>query len=344
MLEKPLITDSQMIAVLQADYGLTIQSLDFLPLGADANAAVYRALTNTDGVYFVKLRRGAFDETSVMIPRLLRDRGISTVIAPLTTRDGRLWTSISDFRLILYPFVEGHNGFEVDPTDKHWVTLGQALKQVHTTPLPAALSAHIPRETFSAYWRDLVKDFQQQVASTPYTDSAAIKLAALLQAEHATITDIVRRASQLAAVLRTHPLDFVLCHSDIHAGNMLIDTIDALYIVDWDQPILAPKERDLMFIGGGVGSYTRQQLDDQETLFYQGYGQTQVNVVALAYYRFERIVQDAAAYCQQLLLTDEGGQDREEGYSQFASQFEPNAVIDVAYRTLQTLPTELQNS
>ncbi len=32
---------------------------------------------------------------------------------------------------------------------------------------------------------------------------------------------------------------------------MLIDANDALYIVDWDNPILAPKERDLMFIGGG---------------------------------------------------------------------------------------------
>lgn len=344
MLEKPPITDDQIIAVLQSDYGLTIQQLAFLPLGADANAGVYRALSSTGNVYFVKLRRGTFDEASVTIPRLLHDRGIREIIAPLTTRDGRLWAAIDDFRLILYPFVEGHNGFEVYPSDGNWVTLGQALKQVHITPLPATLSAHIPRETFSPYWRDLVTDFQQQAASTHYTDATAVKLAMLLRDKHATITDLIRRASQFAAVLKTYSLDFVLCHSDIHAGNMLIDTADALYIVDWDQPILAPKERDLMFMGGGVGSYTRQQLDQQETLFYQGYGQTQVNAVALAYYRFERIVQDAAAYCQQLLLTNEGGQDREESYGYFASQFEPNAVIDVAYRTLQTLPTELQNT
>lgn len=25
-------------------------------------------------------------------------------------------------------------------------------------------------------------------------------------------------------------------------------------IVDWDEPIMAPKERDLMFIGGGVAN------------------------------------------------------------------------------------------
>ena len=35
--------------------------------------------------------------------------------------------------------------------------------------------------------------------------------------------------------------EFVLCHSDIHGGNVLIDGNDAIYIVDWDEPIIALK-------------------------------------------------------------------------------------------------------
>ena len=50
------------------------------------------------------------------------------------------------------------------------------------------------------------------------------------------------------------PTLFVLCHSDIHGGNILIADTGELYVVDWDDPILAPKERDLMFIGGGSAS------------------------------------------------------------------------------------------
>ena len=30
--------------------------------------------------------------------------------------------------------------------------------------------------------------------------------------------------------------------------------VHGIYIVDWDEPIMAPKERDLMFIGGGVAN------------------------------------------------------------------------------------------
>ena len=58
--------------------------------------------------------------------------------------------------------------------------------------------------------------------------------------------------------LETRFPDFIVCHFDIHAGNILIDDDGSLYIVDWDDPILAPKERDLMYIGGGLlgGWYT----------------------------------------------------------------------------------------
>ena len=104
------------------------------------------------------------------------------------------------------------------------------------------------------------------------------------------------------------PPEFVLCHSDIHAANLLVAADGALYIVDWDEPILAPKERDLMYAGGGQSflGYTPQE---EEALFYRGYGETQVDPVGLAYYRYERIIEDIAAFCEQLLTSGKGGAD-----------------------------------
>ncbi|MEO7910198.1 MAG: hypothetical protein ABIV47_11155, partial [Roseiflexaceae bacterium] len=65
--------------------------------------------------------------------------------------------------------------------------------------------------------------------------------------------------------------------------------------------------------------------------FYQGYGATEINRQAVAYYRYERIVEDIVAYCEQLLLTDQGGQDRQEGLRQLVGQFEPGSVIEIAF-------------
>jgi spectinomycin phosphotransferase len=247
------------------------------------------------------------------------------------------------FNAILYPFIEGQSGLERNLSDQDWVTFGRVLKAIHTTTLPPELADRIPHESYSPQWRDMVKQFQAQVEVESFADPSAASLARLMKDKRAEISHLIQRAEDLGAVLQSQPANLVLCHSDIHVGNILMNTVDKLYIVDWDQPILAPKERDLMFIGAGIdgrGDYA----DQDEHLFYEGYGQTAVDPVALAYYRYERIVQDVAAYCQQLLLTDAGGDDRPEGLRQITSQFRPGAVIDMAYRTEKLLPSELRST
>ena len=104
-----------------------------------------------------------------------------------------------------------------------------------------------------------------------------------------------------------------------------------IYIVDWDEPIMAPKERDLMFIGGGVANVWNNPREEE--FFYKGYGKININMAILAYYRHERIVEDIALYGQALLLTTAGGEERLEMYKQFMSMFEPNGVVDIAFKT-----------
>ena len=136
-------------------------------------------------------------------------------------------------------------------------------------------------------------------------------------------------------MLLKNPPAQVLCHSDLHAGNILIDGNEALYIVDWDEPIYAPKERDLMFPGGGQG-FRGHTANEEEALFYQGYGRTKIDQTALAYYRCERIIQDIAAFCDQVFSSDDGAEDREQAFHYLASNFKPGGTIEIAYRSDQT--------
>jgi spectinomycin phosphotransferase len=116
----------------------------------------------------------------------------------------------------------------------------------------------------------------------------------------------------------------------------LIDSAGALYVVDWDDPIMAPKERDLMFAGGGLmGGWRTPQKE--EAPFYEGYGPTQIDRVALAYYRYARIVEDIALYCEQILLTDESSQDRELAFRYLTSNYLPDNTIEIAIRSDTTL-------
>ncbi|MEZ4770162.1 MAG: hypothetical protein R2844_17270 [Caldilineales bacterium] len=88
----------------------------------------------------------------------------------------------------------------------------------------------------------------------------------------------------------------------------------------------------MMYPGAGLlGGW--QHPDEEERLFFDGYGAVQIDRSALAYYRCERIVADIAAFCQQLLLADEGGGDRLQALHWLRANFAPGGTLELAYKT-----------
>jgi spectinomycin phosphotransferase len=334
MLKKPDLPDERIVACLERAYRLCIVEISFLPLGADRNAAVYRAVAQDEMPYFVKLRRGAFDELSVSLPRFLSDQGIGHVLAPWTTETGQLWASLDGFKLILYPFVAGRNGYEVPLSERVWVELGRTLNRVHAAVVPPGLARSMRRETYSTQWCQVARTFLARIEQEAYDDPVSAELAAFLKANCDAILDLAGRVERLADALRVRTLESVLCHGDMHAGNILM-AAHSFYVIDWDDPILAPKERDLMFVGGGLMGVGRAP-QEEEKLFYQGYGPTPIDPEALAYYRYERIVQDIALFCEQIFLTDGEGPDRAQSLRYLKSNFMPDGTIAIAYRSDKT--------
>jgi spectinomycin phosphotransferase len=323
------------IDCLKIHYGIEAATLTFLPLGADMDALVYKAQTHTQSSYFVKLKRGHHHDVSPTIIELLRNAGIQQIIPLVKTIQGRATQGVDDFTLTVSPFVAGRDGFNRDITNDQWHTLGKVMRQIHEINVPFSIQAKIRRETYSPKWRQAVRSLYPLIDSEPNGDKIAIKLLAFLKKYRAALHRLVDRAEHLAQKAQDQSPQFVLCHSDLHGGNVLIDENDTLYIVDWDGPILAPKERDLMFIGGGVANVWNKPHEKE--CFYEGYGAVEVNMTLLAYYRHERIVEDIAEYSQQLLLTKAGGKDRVKWYKDFIDQFEPQGVVEIAFKTDEDL-------
>lgn len=335
MLIKPNFKDEEIIACLRDAYGLTIDKVLFLPIGADFNTAVYRITTNDGTDYFLKLRSGEFLEASVSVPKYLADLGIKQVIPPIPTKTGELWTSLASFKAILYPYIEGCNGVEAKLSEDQWVQFGASIKKLHSADIPNTLTSGIPRETFSSKWRETVKAFLIRIENEVFEEPVAVKMALFLKSKRCEILKLVERAEELAITIQKQPLNYVLCHADMHGWNLIIDKENALYIVDWDTLIFAPIERDLMFVGAGiwVSSLTAAE---EASLFYKGYGQTKINQDAMAYYRFGRIIQDIGDYCEYIFLSDEGGDDRMQCFEHLQPVFLPNGAIERAYDSYNT--------
>ena len=259
---------------------------------------------------------------SVEIVELLLRAGIPQIIPPIKTIHGKSTQLIDDFTLIVYPFVEGQDGFSRSLTDDQWIKLGKMLKLVHEVEVPSSIQNSIRREAYSPKWRDALRSIYPHIEGDSIADETGLKLQKFMKQTMSDIRRLVDRAEQLGKKLQNHSPKFVLCHSDIHGGNVLIHENSDIYIVDWDEP---------MFIGGGVGNVWNKPLE--EKLFYKGYGKTEINSTSLAYYRHERIVEDIAIYSQELLLTTAGGKNSVEMYKHFIAMFEPQGVVDIAFKT-----------
>src|SRR5579859_686509 len=130
MREPPKIPMGYLQACLQQQYGLTPVTLDYLPLGLDYNAAVYRVVSKHDMAYLLKVTSRPLYEPGFLVPRYLNDKGITSVVAPIPTKTNSLWTKLADWTVIIYPFLEGDTSW-TGMTDEQWKEVGTIFQQIH---------------------------------------------------------------------------------------------------------------------------------------------------------------------------------------------------------------------
>jgi spectinomycin phosphotransferase len=157
------------------------------------------------------------------------------------------------FALALYPVVNAGRGAEVGLSPAQWRQLGAALARVHATPQTPELTRLVGREGFWPSRRELLRELEAVVAGPTGDDPVAGELAAFWQAGKDVIDALVDRADRLGRQAARAPSQHVLCRADLHTWNVLVDGGGQLWIVDWDEAVLAPPERDLMFVVGGIG-------------------------------------------------------------------------------------------
>src|SRR5881628_2752292 len=107
MREQPKIPEEQLRACFQDQYDLYPVTLEFLPLGHDYNAGVYRAVSEQGTAYLLKVTSRPLYAPRCLVPRYLYDQGITSVVAPFPTKSHALWTRAEDWTVIVYPWISG---------------------------------------------------------------------------------------------------------------------------------------------------------------------------------------------------------------------------------------------
>lgn len=338
MYEPPVdLPEGTLEAALRTHYGLAVTATTLLSLGQDTAAWVYRVQTAAD-VYFVKVRRRVSNVASLVVPRYLHDQGIAHVVAPLCTTFGALWADVAGYALTLYPFVAGRTGMVQGMAPAQWRAYGAILRQIHATPIAPELTQLLRRETFVPAEAALVRELDTHMAGRTLTDPVAREFAPFWQERRDVIHRLVARAEALGQQVAHRPPANVLCHADIHTNNVLLDVDGAVWIVDWDDTLLAPKERDLMFVVGG-GLNRTLVGPREEAWVLQGYGATVLDRRALTYYRYARAVSDLSEYGAQVWSrSDLSVLRRKAAIGRFLTLFQPGRLVELALASDDAAP------
>lgn len=331
MIEKPDISDERIVSAVQGNFSIRVARIEFLPLGLDSSAWAYRVETE-NGAFFLKLRKEIPNPAGILIPRFLKEQGIEQALAPLPTQDGKSWAKADGYSFILYPFITGQRVMDAGMPDASWIEFGSVLKQLHSVKLTHELASYLKRETFIPKQLAFDKQIHAQVRTHKYDDPFQKELTAFWLENYETISTILERTEALSKTMQETNLEFVLCHADVHTGNVLISEDDRLFIVDWDETMFAPKERDLLFVIGSIFNDTSE--GKAERLFFKGYGEAEVNSLALAYYRYDWCVEDIGEFAKDIFYTDSIGEEtKKNSIWWFKNLFVPGNSVETALST-----------
>jgi spectinomycin phosphotransferase len=218
---------------------------------------------------------------------------------------------------------------EVGLSDVQWRTFGATLRAIHDSGLAAAFRNRLRVEDFALPSAALVRRVLALVHDAEFASPAATRFAAFWRDNAARIGAILERAEALGRALQARSLPLVLCHGDIHAANILVGDDARIHLVDWDAPLIAPRERDLLFIIGST--IARRVAPWEEDQFFAGYDHTVIDPAALVYYRYERIIEDLGEIGKSVFLeTARSEEMRAEETALAMSFFLPGADVDRA--------------
>jgi aminoglycoside phosphotransferase (APT) family kinase protein len=120
------------------------------------------------------------------------------------------------------------------------------------------------------------------------------------------------RLHGLQQAVRRLPEPFVLCHTDIGPGNLLVDEQEALWVLDWDDATVAPPEHDVQAaLGDGEDTFGRFLA-----VYKQAGGIQSLHMDHFAFYLLRRYLGDMTVRLVGLMeenTTDEEDQDALDG-------------------------------
>lgn len=259
----------QLLNFIRHEYG--IEATGIYPAKRGYYGETWKVLI-PDRSYFLKLDYSAAHkriyERSFPIVEHLCNHDNDFISRIIKTSDGKLSKRYDGAVLGMFEWIDGEN-IETDETK---IPEYRMLAKVYTVP---SFGTSIPRESFSG---DSAAVFFEKWNAL--TDA---RICSIFENNRAKLEHRAKRLQHFANMCRDDTGGFVITHGDA-GGNLLVNG-DRHYLVDWDNPILAPPERDAWVMLCYQGKSEWANCVFHQALRQNGIGYT-MRPERLAYYSY----------------------------------------------------------
>ncbi len=258
---------TELLQQLSAAYALSLQSITFFPEGEDSYG--YIVASETGEKYFAKASTSV-PNSRLRVASVLRHRcNIPSVVAPLATQEGALSVPWQEFRVSLFPFIEGKSRWDLwkvgkDFTDTELSQTGALLATIHECPT-TIVSKNLTIAKYDLPLRhELHTVLQASAKQIPSQNQYQKRLLEALTQHQSSILETLDRYDSLGRSAEVLQTSFVITHGDPTPGNLILDTENRLHLIDWDGVCLGPPEKDLVSFTGErfevvLGRYLRER-------------------------------------------------------------------------------------
>jgi spectinomycin phosphotransferase len=149
----------------------------------------------------------------------------------------------------------------------------------------------IPRETFEPLFADELWVTLERARHEPASDELRHGLRRFVDEQATAIAEHWAAFGEIARACRVASFELVLTHGD-WPFNVLQGIDGTIYLIDWDELLLAPAERDIWYAG-------------DDPAFWRGYrarrGDHAESTLATAYYVHHRYFEELFSFTQDVL-------------------------------------------
>ncbi|PXY36146.1 phosphotransferase enzyme family protein [Prauserella flavalba] len=322
------MTPERLRARLAELYGLTVAGAQPVNGGADNAARLYR-VTDAGGRAFAVKSTARGSPAGLVVPAALGGRYAPQ---PRRTSAGELWADVDGLRLSVVDWVDGDTALESGMDRARWNAYGRLIAALHAVPPDDTLRRWVPREDFEpGRWAALFDRVDAELDGLP-RDAHGKRLAAMWLPHRDALRAVRERTIRLGAKLRQRAglPAAVPCHADPHLGNLMVTSAGEVVLIDFDDAVLAPPERDLMFVLGGGVIAAASVTGEQQRWFAEGYGHHDPDPDLLAYYRGVRVLEDVAEPARLVLDPGSTPDERETNLGYVADVLSPRGLLGQA--------------